>query len=99
MNKWIGLAVGLNCLVLTAAFILGGILSPDFGSWDKKISGYYITDGWKELKATNTVTTIVWDFRSYDTLGEESVLFTAVIGIITLGFGQHSKHKVHHKVE
>jgi multisubunit Na+/H+ antiporter MnhB subunit len=30
------------------------------------------------------VTTIVWGYRGYDTLGESTVLFTAVVGVIMI---------------
>jgi multisubunit Na+/H+ antiporter MnhB subunit len=34
--------------------------------------------------ATNTVTSVVWGYRGYDTLGEATVLFTAVMGVIAV---------------
>jgi len=32
--------------------------------------------------ATNVVTSVVWGYRGYDTLGEATVLFTAVVGVV-----------------
>ncbi len=34
--------------------------------------------------AANVVTSVVWGYRGYDTLGEATVLFTAVIGVVML---------------
>ncbi|KXA99786.1 hypothetical protein AKJ42_02490 [candidate division MSBL1 archaeon SCGC-AAA261C02] len=38
----------------------------------------------RETGAANNVTSVIWDYRGYDTLGEATVLFTAVCGIATL---------------
>jgi multisubunit Na+/H+ antiporter MnhB subunit len=40
----------------------------------------YIADGLSDTGATNVVTSVYLDYRAYDTLGEATVLFTAVIG-------------------
>lgn len=34
--------------------------------------------------AANTVTGILWDYRGYDTVGEATVIFTAVAGVVAL---------------
>ena len=34
--------------------------------------------------SANLVTGILFDFRGYDTLGEATILFTAVVGILTI---------------
>jgi multisubunit Na+/H+ antiporter MnhB subunit len=36
----------------------------------------------KETGADNGVTAVVFDYRGFDTLGEATVLFTAVAGVI-----------------
>ena len=45
---------------------------------------YYIQNGLEKTGSANIVNSIVWDFRGYDTLGEETVLFTATIGVILI---------------
>ncbi len=42
---------------------------------------YYIGNGQASAAANNIVTSIVFDFRGFDTLGESVVLFTAVTGV------------------
>ena len=37
-----------------------------------------------QASSNNVVTSIVFDYRGFDTLGEGTVLFTAVIGIVAL---------------
>ncbi len=45
---------------------------------------YFITHGQIFSAANNIVTSIVFDFRGYDTLGEATVLFAAVMGIASV---------------
>jgi len=42
---------------------------------------YFIKNGQEQTGANNIVTSIVFDFRGFDTLGEATVLFTAVLGV------------------
>lgn len=44
----------------------------------------YVSQGLAETGASNIVTAVLLDYRGYDTLGEATVLFTAVIGAIVL---------------
>ncbi len=45
---------------------------------------FYIEYGLHSTGASNLVTAILLDFRAYDTLGEATVIFTAVLGGIAL---------------
>ena len=42
---------------------------------------YFIRNAQAQTGANNVVTSIVFDFRGFDTLGEATVLFTAVLGV------------------
>jgi len=42
---------------------------------------YMIAHGQEETGGNNIVTDVVFDYRGFDTLGEATVLFTAVLGI------------------
>ncbi len=90
--------IGAACLLVLGLFMMGTVSQPQFADFSKKVSRFYTDEGWHMLKAANTVTSIVWDFRGYDTLGEESVLFSAAIGIFAMGFGLHARHRVHREV-
>ena len=95
MNDQMKFSLGLACAVLIATFMIFATFNPGFNIWDtKKVAGFYMSQGWKNLAATNTVCTIVWEYRGYDTLGEETVLFTAAIGVFAMGFGLYSAEKI-----
>jgi len=58
---------------------------PDFGTaiFDvapEAASQTYISQGLEKTGAANLVASVILDFRAYDTLGEATVLFTAIIG-------------------
>ena len=76
--------VGLAALLMFTAWSL-----PAFGSYPNKLGGtsvssYYINNAVSETGAANIVATIVWLYRGYDTLGESTILFTAVVSILLL---------------
>jgi len=53
-----------------------------------EMDDYFIRNGQEQTGANNIVTSVVFDYRGFDTLGEASVLFTAVLGVgITLRKG------------
>jgi multisubunit Na+/H+ antiporter MnhB subunit len=57
---------------------------PQFGNPIMRMSGNYLSLGLKKTGAGNLVTSVILDFRGYDTLGEATVLFTSVIGILAV---------------
>lgn len=52
---------------------------------------YFIKNAQKEASANNVVTSIVFDYRGFDTLGEATVLFTAVVGVTAIFRGVMKK--------
>ncbi len=50
---------------------------PVFDSMDQ----YFLNHGQSETGANNIVTSVVFDYRGFDTLGEATVLFAAVSGV------------------
>ncbi len=62
---------------------------PDFGqsvldNFSGPPSQYYLKFGLEKAGGPNIVNDILLDFRAYDTLGEATVLFTAILGAIAL---------------
>jgi len=57
---------------------------PQFGAPIMKVANIYIEQGLPKTGATNLVASIILDFRGYDTLGEATVLFTAVMGVLAI---------------
>jgi len=47
-------------------------------------SNKYLIDGLKETGAANIVSSIILDYRGYDTLGEATVLFTSILGALAI---------------
>ena len=45
---------------------------------------YYIANGQAETGSNNIVTSVVFDYRGMDTLGEASILFAAVTGVFLI---------------
>lgn len=57
---------------------------PNFGAPIMRVAKEYIEKGLQKTGATNLVASIILDFRGYDTLGEATILFTAVIGVLAV---------------
>lgn len=56
----------------------------NFGSSTLRMAGPYIEGAVEKTGSVNLVTGVVFDFRGYDTLGEATVLVTAVLGVLTI---------------
>jgi len=78
--------------ILGAVFIIGFVyffitstreLSL-FGDHITRMASAYINSGVTNTGSINLVTGVVLDYRGYDTLGEITILFTAVIGILAV---------------
>ncbi|NJE29743.1 hypothetical protein E3E38_01560 [Thermococcus sp. 18S1] len=67
------LAIALGALLLSLNY------SPSYGG----SYTYYVTH-WTEINVPNLVSAILAGWRAYDSLGEASLLFTAVIGFYVL---------------
>lgn len=56
-------------------------------------SATYLEKGIKDTGASNIVTSVILDYRAYDTLGEATVLFTSIIGALAILRGVAKKKK------
>jgi len=84
----------LSIFLIFAYFALRDL--PQFGYPIMKVAKYYLEHGLSKTGATNLVGSVILDFRAYDTLGEATVLFTAVMGVITVlrRVGRKKPHQV-----
>ncbi len=57
-----------------------------FGKNKMTVGEYYLNNGVAQTGASNIVTSVVVDYRGFDTLGEVSVLFGAAAGVAILFF-------------
>ena len=82
MKKFIALVA---LLIVSGFFLLSAIEMHDFGSpAEDDMDSYFIENAQEEASTNNVVTSIVFDYRGFDTLGEATVLFTAVVGVSLL---------------
>jgi multisubunit Na+/H+ antiporter MnhB subunit len=78
--------VGIIFFVIVAIFLVyGALLMHPFGlPGEAKMDDNIINNAQEETGANNAVTSVVFDYRGFDTLGEATVLFTAVAGVILI---------------
>jgi multicomponent Na+:H+ antiporter subunit B len=71
-----------------AVLVWGSLVLPPFGTPDaaihKHVAPRYLADSIRETNVPNVVTSVLADYRSFDTLGETTVIFTAGIGVMLL---------------
>ncbi len=76
---------GLVCMIVFMNFASQVVrLMPQFGFPVLRMAQHYIDLGLEKTGAANLVTSVILDFRGYDTLGEATVLFTAVMGVVAV---------------
>ena len=78
-----GKMAGILLITVLAVFLFSSVAYlPDFGSFENKaVALHYLRNGLVLTGSANIVNAIVWDFRGYDTMGEETVLFAAAMGV------------------
>lgn len=83
--------------IVGAALIWGTFSLPPFGTADAPIHKHtvprYLSETVKETHSPNVVTSVLADYRGYDTLGETTVIFTAGIGVLLLLKGRRRRQQ------
>ena len=84
----------MKTLSLIAALLVGGALiygTLDMPKWGDPnspaathVSPYYLRHSLQQTDTPNVVTSVLADYRGYDTLGETTVIFTAGMACILL---------------
>ncbi len=84
----------MKVIALIAALMTGALLiygteeMPDWGDPNSPASSHvspkYIQEAIEKTATPNMVTAVLADYRSYDTMGETVVVFTAGIGCILM---------------
>ena len=78
----------LSVLLMGAVLFYGAIDFPDWGDPDSyastHVSPEYIKRTMKDTHTPNIVTSVLADYRGYDTMGETAVVFTAGAACILL---------------
>jgi len=78
----------LVTLIFLAVFLIYGYFCmkdlPQFGEPIMRVAQNFISSGLRQTGAANLVTAVVLDYRAYDTLGEATILFTAVVSVLAV---------------
>jgi len=74
-------AISIFLLIIVTVGISLSLAKIPFGVPKTKVGRHYINEGVKETGAANIVTSVVVNYRAFDTLGEVTVLFIAAIGL------------------
>lgn len=78
----------VSSLIFFGLFLVFAFLAvqdlPPFGRPLMRVSQQYLETALEKTGAANVVTSIVLDFRGYDTLGEATVLFTSIVGAFVI---------------
>jgi multicomponent Na+:H+ antiporter subunit B len=83
----------IGVLLLVIGYILLDAFADfQFGQETKGLKDFFIEHSVSDLKVANVVTSIVVNYRGFDTLGEVTVLFIAATGLSTILYRRRSKH-------
>lgn len=87
--------VGVDSRTLVTLYLLGFIIfllsftvaeMPTFGNLDNptfnEVPRRYLEQGVEETGAVNIVSSVIIDYRAFDTLGEATVLFVAIAAVV-----------------
>ena len=82
---YVTMATALLIIAVIFYFLNLATLTLDaFGEGSLRMAGSYISDAAEKTGSANLVTGVIFDFRGFDTLGEATVLITAVLGVLTI---------------
>jgi len=84
-RAWVTAGTAVLILAILFWFLMEATttLAP-FGENTMRMADAYVNGAVEKTGSVNLVTGVVFDFRGYDTLGEATVLVTAVLGVLTI---------------
>lgn len=84
-RAWVTAGTAVLILAILFWFLkeASATLAP-FGENTMRMADAYVNGAVEKTGSVNLVTGVVFDFRGYDTLGEATVLVTAVLGVLTI---------------
>ncbi len=86
------IAIVVSLSIFIGLLIATAFLMHPFGYPPAEMDDYIIENAQSETGTNSAVTAVVFDYRGYDTLGEATILFTAVTGVVML-FRRKKKEK------
>ncbi len=85
--------IAIIILGIIAIGLILTFLQIPFGKDKINVANYYIKEGIQQTGAVNIVTSVVLNYRGFDTLGEIAVLFIAAIGLGAVLFAERKTRK------
>lgn len=84
-RAWVTAGTAVLILAILFWFLkdASATLAP-FGENTLRMADAYVNGAVEKTGSVNLVTGVIFDFRGYDTLGEATVLVTAVLGVLTI---------------
>ena len=79
-----GIVATVMVSVLALFFIVTALLLSFGSPMNAQMDDYIITHTQNETGTNSGVTTVVFDYRGFDTLGEATILFAAVSGVLMI---------------
>ena len=81
--------IALIAVIMTGTLLIYGTGEmPDWGDPNSPANSYvsprYILEATEKTATPNIVTAVLADYRSYDTMGETVVVFTAALGCVLM---------------
>jgi len=77
-------AATISLGIIIALLVASAFLIHPFGQPPSQMDDYIIQNSQTETGTNNVVTAVLFDYRGFDTLGEATILFTAVTGVVML---------------
>lgn len=77
-------AATISLGIIIALLVAAAFLIHPFGQPPSQMDDYIIQNSQTETGTNNVVTAVLFDYRGFDTLGEATILFTAVTGVVML---------------
>ncbi|MCK4387522.1 MAG: hypothetical protein KAW00_02005 [Dehalococcoidia bacterium] len=77
-------AATISLGIVIALLVASAFLIHPFGQPPSQMDDYIIDNSQAETGTNNVVAAVLFDYRGFDTLGEATILFTAVTGVVML---------------
>lgn len=95
--SWWALAAEVAVIAALLAFGIAALRDlapfgePIFARVAEAPSNRYVAEGLRETGSANAVTAVILDYRAYDTMGEATVLFAAILGALAILRGRSKR--------
>ena len=85
LHKYLKKTLVISVFILTAiALYENFLLVPEYTGLRTGVSDYIISSGLSDTGSLNLITAVLYDYRAFDSLGESTVIFGAVSGIVLI---------------